>query len=327
MDLASLESDVRFYCDRGVAESTRRTYKSGLHRFLSFCNVFGVVSPFPVTESLLCYFVVYLAGQGISPATIKTYLAAIRNAQIRGGYPEPRQGSTLPHLQLVQSGVRREAARRGPMSTPRLPITPSILRQLRRFCITSPPQYDPTLLWAAMSVCFFGFFRAGELTVPSAGAFDSAVHLSWGDVAISTECPKVLKVFLKRSKTDQFGQGVAVFLGATGEDLCPVNAVMSYVALRGDVAGAFFCLRDGTPLSKAQFVERVQRLLARAGIDVSGYSGHSFRIGAATAAARAGLQDSVIQSLGRWSSSSFLTYIRTPREQLARFSSSLSQHN
>lgn len=61
LDLASLD-DVRFYCDRRVAESMRRTYKSGLHRFLSFCNAFGVVSPFPV---------VYLVGQGISPATVK----------------------------------------------------------------------------------------------------------------------------------------------------------------------------------------------------------------------------------------------------------------
>ena len=82
-----------------------------------------------------------------------------------------------------------------------------------------------------MTVCFFGFFRAGEITAPSAGAFDLAVHLSWGDVAISTECPKVLRVFLKRLKTDQFGRGVAVFVSATGEDLCPVDAARAGLTL------------------------------------------------------------------------------------------------
>ena len=324
--VTSLDREVRFYCDRGIAESMRRTYKSGLTRFLSFCNVFSVTNPFPVSESLLCYFVTYLASQGISPATIKTYLAAVRNAQILRGHPEPRHSSSLPRLQLLQSGVRREALHRSPATVPRLPITTAILSQVRRFCVASPGLYDPTMLWAVMTLCFFGFFRAGELTVPGTGTFDPAIHLAWGDVAISTDQPPVIRVFLKRSKTDQYGRGVAVYVGATGNDLCPVRAVTEYVARRGDAAGAFFCLEDGRPLSKSQFVARVRQVLSRAGIDISGYSGHSFRIGAATAAARAGLEDSAIQSLGRWSSAAFLTYIRTPREQLARFTSALGQN-
>ena len=55
-------------------------------------------------------------------------------------------------------------------------------------------------------------------------------------------------------------------------------------------------------------------------MDTRHYSGHSFRIGAATAAAQAGLEDSTIQLLGRWSSGAFLRYIRMPREQLSLYS-------
>ena len=41
-------------------------------------------------------------------------------------------------------------------------------------------------------------------------------------------------LIFKRSKTDQFGRGVAVYVGATGDDLCPVSALMEYVSLRGE---------------------------------------------------------------------------------------------
>ena len=54
------------------------------------------------------------------------------------------------------------------------------------------------------------------------------------------------------------------------------------------------------------------------------YAGHSSRIGAATAAAQAGVEDSTIQTLGRWQSAAFLQYIRMPKEKLAAVSSLLA---
>ena len=57
---------------------------------MSFCFAFGVPVSFPVSETLLCYFVTSLARDGVAPATIRTYLAAVRHAQIIRGCPEPR---------------------------------------------------------------------------------------------------------------------------------------------------------------------------------------------------------------------------------------------
>ena len=157
-------------------------------------------------------------------------------------------------------------------------------------------------------------------------AYDPAVHLSWGDVSISDD-GRVLRVFLKRSKTDQYGRGVEVFMAATDNDLCPVTAVRSYVSLRGTRPGALFCITDGSPLTKSRFVEPVSSALSQAGVPIAGYSGHSFRIGAATAAAQAGIPDSVIQAPGCWSSPAFLRYIRTPRSHLANYSASLANRS
>ena len=180
-----------------------------------------------------------------------------------------------------------------------------------------------TMLWAAASLCFFGFFRSGDITVQSAGAFDPRVHLAWGDVSVDGNVPpSKIRVFLKRSKTDQFGRGVEVFVGATGDVV--LQATVTYSARRGDLPGPFFRTDSGIPLTKARFVDGVRSALTQAGIATQGYSGHSFRIGAATTAASAGIQDSVIQQLGQWSSSAFLTYIRTPRDALASHSAALS---
>ena len=67
----------------------------------------------------------------------------------------------------------------------------------------------------------------------------------------------------------------------------------------------------------------MRNALQAIGLPYQNFAGHSFRIGAATAAARAGVEDSKIQAMGRWSSGAFLAYIKTPREELAQFSSRL----
>lgn len=82
---------------------------------------------------------------------------------------------------------------------------------------------------------FFGFLRAGELTVPSESAFDPKVHLCFSDVLV--DCihnPQLVKLKLKASKTDPFRKGVDVILGRTYTDMCPITALLAYLALRGN---------------------------------------------------------------------------------------------
>ena len=98
-------------------------------------------------------------------------------------------GPGLGRLQLVRAGIRRERVLQGVPQALRLPITPEILGRLRDVWVAVPDRYDHIMLWAAASLCFFGFFRSGEITVQSAGAFDSKVHLAWGDVSVDGNVP------------------------------------------------------------------------------------------------------------------------------------------
>lgn len=87
---------------------------------------------------------------------------------------------------------------------------------------------DNVMLWAASTLCLYGSFRAGKITIPTTQGFDPHTHLAWGDVETDQQDnPSMVKVYLKRSETDQFGKGVDVFVGHTGNDLCPVKAIRS----------------------------------------------------------------------------------------------------
>ena len=130
----------------------------------------------------------------------------------------------------------------------------------------------------------------------------------------------MLRIHLKQSKCDQFGAGVDIVIGRTGCALCPVAALLAYISIRQDRPGAFFLKLDGQPITKAWFVCRIRAILTVLGFPQHEYAGHSFRIGAATSAALAGIEDSTIQALGRWQSAAFLQYIRMPRDQLAAMS-------
>lgn len=229
----------------------------------------------------------------------------------------------MPKLEYVVRGLRRKAT--GRAVRPRLPITPTILRSLKNVWEQLPSREDAIMLWGAACLCFFGFLRTGEVVVPSDAGYDPQVHLSFQDVKVDNrQNPKWLEVHLKASKTDPFRHGVTIYVGATGKWLCPVASVLAYMVQRGNKPGPLFMFRDGRPLTRSRFVTALRAALRKAGYDDEKYAGHSFRIGAATTAAQCGIQDSLIQMMGRWRSNAYTLYIRTPPSTLISVSKALS---
>ena len=289
-----------------------------MKRFSAFCTHFNILSPFPVTEHLLCCFAAFLADQGLAPQTVKGYLAAVRNMQVSLGLPDPRDQSSLPMLKRVQAGIQRIRSVAGPASRTRLPITASVLERIRGQLESSCHPHKE-LLWAVACTAFFGFFRLGELCPATASQVQPTASIMWGDVAVdSRENPTMVRIHLKRSKCDQFGVGANIILGRTGQSLCPVTAIIAYLVIRGSGPGVFFQRPQAQVVTKAWFVDQLRSILSAVGLPQHLYAGHSFRIGAATTAAMAGVEDSTIQTLGRWQSAAYLQYVRMPSEQLAR---------
>ena len=295
-----------------------------MKRFSTFCEKYRVEVPFPVTEVLLCSFAAALADEGLAPQTIKSYLAAIRNTQLSLGLPDPRDHSSLPVLKRVLAGISCTRLSQGSPSKVRLPITAPLLRRIKGELQRTANQ-ERHVLWAVCCTAFFGFFRLGELLQSSGAEFNPRLHLSWGDMAIDNhQAPRMVKFHLRQSKTDQLGRGVDIIIGRTGCEICPVAALLSYAVIRGTQPGPFFLKSTNRPLLKQAFVTEIRSILSTLGFPADQYAGHSFRIGAATSAALAGVEDSTIQLLGRWQSAAFLRYIRTPQEELASVATAMA---
>ena len=96
-------------------------------------------------------------------------------------------------------------------------------------------------------------------------------------------------------------QGVDLFVGRTFTNLCPIAAMLAYLALRGQIEGPLF-MWDGRSLSRESLVLWLRATLSKAGINLSLFSDHSFRIGAASTAAARGISEVTVQTLGRWNS-------------------------
>ena len=260
---------------------------------------------------MLSCFAAYLA-RSVRPATISVYLSAVRNAHLEQGFDDPFEDTWL--LGRVMKGIQR--CHGTEVIRPRLPITMPILRELIDACRMSHilVNHDKLLYQAAMLLAFFGFLRCAEFTN---SLTRDCVQLTGGN----------MQVLLRTSKTDPFGKGVTVEVGAATPPYCPVRAMAIYLCATCHESPTqhLFTLSNRQHLTRETFTATIRHLLGSCKVPNShNYSGHSFRIGAATTAAIAGVPDSLIRAAGRWKSDACLRYIRTPASSKRELSAKLS---
>ena len=126
---------------------------------------------------------------------------------------------------------------------------------------------------------------------------------------------------LKSSKTDPYHQGCSLLIAQAFRSVCAARALRKYLSLRSVSGASPLCIfQSGVYLTRAKVTSTLRTLLQRLSIPTELYASHSFRIGATTTAAEAGLPPWLIQTLGRWSSNCFTLYIRTPPSVLQKVS-------
>ena len=133
--------------------------------------------------------------------------------------------------------------------------------------------YNNIIMLATCCLAFFGFLCVSEFTIPIQTTYGPTQYLSLCDIAMdSRKSPHLLQVTIKQSKTDPFHQGVNLFLGKTGTRICPINAMMPYLAMWGAQAGPLFITKDGKQLIQQLFSYNLNTILQKMEINVSQYN-------------------------------------------------------
>jgi len=226
----------------------------------------------PTNEDTLIQYAAFLA-RSIKYSSIKGYLAAVRHLHIRRGFTLDL--NKCLRLQLVCRGIKRSQGTT--LTRVRLPIT---IKHLRLFycllAISYNANYDSIMLWASMTLAFFGFLRLGELTCNS--QFCPETHLTPADVTFhpSWENTEHMSVRIKISKTDPFRSGHTILIGKTQQSVCPVKAMKAYITLRKPTLGPLFIYSSGKPLTKDALISETRQLLSQSGFTPTQYVGHSY---------------------------------------------------
>jgi len=310
--LDALASRAALYATRARGPGTRRVYRSAWRGYAAWCRSLGR-EPLGGDPELIAMYATHRADRKVAVSTLRIDLAAIRTAHLLAGVPLDLRD---PRLAMVVEGITRGRGTRPAKQA--APAVPDVLRLLLAAC--APAGGALGARDRAMLLLGFGAaLRRSEL-----------VALRVGDV--EPVPGRGLRLLVRRSKTDQHGQGqeVAVWANPAEPLLCPTVALDAWLGHRtqardldGPAAESarrerpLFCAvtKAGRPTGAALSDKAVARLVkgaaGRAGLDPGRYSGHSLRAGLATAAgdAGAGLADLMRQTRHK-STQVALAYLR-----------------
>ena len=283
-----------------LAPSTLHTYRSGIRSYQQFCQQTSSYM-FPLTEYHMQRYVVSMSNR-LAFRSIKVYLSGVQFCSILIG--SDVQLSTFTRLFYTLRGIRRLQGSR--FNRPRrIPISYNQLLLLHcRLGLQSYTSYEILMLRCATALAYFGLLRCSEYTSFRRSWFDPDSTLLVTDISFNRDY-SIMFVHIKSSKTDPFRVGCTIRVAAVSSPACPVRLMRAYLSSHPYSSGPLFVWRSRCYLIRSDVVLVLRRCFP----DVPNINTHSFRIGGESAAASAGVPDSQIQILGRWSSDAYRRYI------------------
>lgn len=284
-----------------LSESTKASYKRSWMLFQQYCLQGNVSNKLPISEITLCNFIAYLFEQNYSPSSITSMVSAISYVHKIFNIQDHSQSFLV---RKIIFGANKSAK----APDYRLPITSSIFVKLvNALQFTIPNFFNRLLLQCLFSVAFHRFFRMGELIAKTSS--NHACIIQRKDVSFNGNSS--VELILRHSKTMHNTHPITISLSKVSPpQVCPVTTLQLYLSAHKHRNGPLFQFHSGSPVSYQFVSTNLQNTVKFIGLNSQWYKGHSFRIGAATEAAKRGLSQIEIQKLGRWKSDAVQKYIR-----------------
>ena len=325
---------MRFSSQLGQG-STQVTYYHGIQRYIRFTDQLPVarrvaLPPEPnlaIPQSLVQLFIVW-AKDHYALSTIQNTLSALSSWHVAKGLPPLSQQDSDKQIRQTLKAVQRHLGPAG-QTKQKKGISAELLKLLvdKLYGLVYQHQHSPIsqmylrdLVWLVLS--YFGFLRRSE-----------AVALNVQDVTINTgnpASPAYVGLFLRRSKTDPLGRGMQVLLAwCSASGICIGQLIALYISRLQFhqypshfplfmILGLDYSLDSTNERRVAQttlsgrlkiYLSDLAHEHPNLQIDLTSYSAHSLRRGAATSAWQAGVPREIVARHGRWQSDAVDLYL------------------
>ena len=283
-DIKALQKETLLNLKNSKANNTVRAYKSDFNDFGLFCAKNGFKS-LPSEPKIVSLYLTHLSTKDAKMSTLKRRLVSIGVIhRLKGHYLDTKHPSIIENIM----GIKR---RKGSIQKGKKPILINHLRKIIK--VIDEQDKEPIKKLRDRSIILIGFsggFRRNEI-----------VSLDYDDLDFVTEG---LKINLKRSKTDQYGEGSVKGLPYfDSSKYCPVVTIKNWIKTSKIDSGPLFRrFTKGSNLSNNRLTDQsvaiiIKDYLQLAGIDSKNYSGHSLRSGFATTAAESGAEERTIMAM------------------------------
>ena len=297
-DIKALQEETLLNLQNSKANNTVRAYKSDFNDFGIFCAQNGFKS-LPSEPKVVSLYLTYLSTKENKMSTLKRRLVSIGIIhKLKGHYLDTKHPTIIENIM----GIKR---RKGSIQKGKKPILISHLKKIIN--VIDQQDKEEIKKFRDRSIILIGFsggFRRSEI-----------VSLDCDDLDFLQEG---LKISIKRSKTDQFGEGFTKALPYfDSSQYCPVVSLKKWIDISKITTGPVFRrFVKGSKLSENRLTDQTVALLIKehlqlAGVNSKNYSGHSPRSGFATSAAESGAEErSIMAMTGHKSTEMVRRYIK-----------------
>ena len=281
-DIKSLELETLKNLKNSKSTNTLRAYKADFKDFSAFCVKNGL-SSMPTEPKILSLYLTHLSATS-KFSTLKRRIASISVIhKIKGHYLDTKHPIIMENLHGIKRVKGSHQKAKKPILINDLKLIINVIDKYLSYCRLPKSEYSKDIRnkirdKAIILVGFSGGFRRSEL-----------VNIDYDDIEFVSEG---VKIFIKRSKTDQSGEGMIKAIPYfDNKSFCPVLALKHWIGNSQIKSGKLFDISDK---SVALIIKKYASL---AGLDPNKYGGHSLRSGFATSAAESGAEERSIMAM------------------------------